>query len=424
MELFNRRVNIDNGFNVNIIGTNKFHTNLMSLYIIRPLDREEVTKNAILPLTLMRGTEKYNTNLELQRKLKHIDGSNFNFDVNKKGEKQILRFSVEYPKDEVLERKEYFTEMINLLYEIVYNPKLEYGTFLKLYIEEEKRNLENKINNKISNKSEYALNRCIEEMCKNEKFSTYEYGYIEDLEYINNVNLYKHYKNILSTSPIEMVLVGDFRENSVEKIKRIFQHERNNIINIPKEKNIISSQTKNMIYEEMSASQGELVMGYRTGICWDDELYEAFVLVSEILDGRLNSKLFKKSGQEESLAYNVYTKIYKYKSIFLINSGIDSEMLQTSIDFIRTEIDELKKGDFSQDDINISKKSVVDSIKSIENSNFLISEFFLSQVLFSDRRNIEDLIDKINNVKKEEIVEAARKLNLDTIYFLKNKGKY
>src|SRR5690606_18321816 len=123
-------------------------------------------------------------------------------------------------------------------------------------------------------------------------------------------------------------------------------------------------------------------------------------------------------------AYNVYTKIYKYKSIFLINSGIDSEMLQTSIDFIRTEIDELKKGDFSQDDINISKKSVVDSIKSIENSNFLISEFFLSQVLFSDRRNIEDLIDKINNVKKEEIVEAARKLNLDTIYFLKNKGKY
>lgn len=205
MLLKSERIKLGNGIYLNLIKTDKFKSNLLSFYFIRPLSKEEVTKNALIPLVLRRGTKNLPTNLEIEKKLEELYGSNFSVSVNKRGERQVIRFTMEWANDEYLNSNQGF-EPIEILRDIIYSPAIENDGFIKDYVSQEKENLRRRIEGKINDKRTYAIERCIEEMCRNERFSIYHLGYIEDLDGINEKNLYDHYRNILLTSPIEIFL--------------------------------------------------------------------------------------------------------------------------------------------------------------------------------------------------------------------------
>lgn len=421
MAISNERLSIGNGINLNLIKTDKFKSNLVSLYMGMPLNKGMVTKNALIPLVLKRGTNKYKNTLEVERRLEELYGGQLSLDINKKGEKHVLRFTIEGPKGFYVNDEKYFYEIISFLKEIVYDPYVEDGGFKKEYVDQEKENLKRIIEGKINDKRSYAITRCIEEMCKNEKYSIYEYGYVEDLDSIDNKNLFEHYKSVLDTSPIEIFYIGNYDNKMIDHIKNTFKMDRENIIKVPREKITATVQTKNMVHENMQINQGKLVIGYRTGIPYEDNLYSALLVFSEILGGGPNSKLFRTVREKESLAYYINSKIYKYKSIMVIDAGIDFDKFEKTLEITREQIDELKEGIFTDEDIEIAKKAIVTSLKSVTDSNYLISEFFLSQVLSNDNRSIDEMIEDILNVSREEIVEASNKVNVDTIYFLKNE---
>lgn len=421
MSLNSERIKLGDGIHLNLIKSNKFKANILSYYFIRPLTSDEVTKNALIPLVLKRGTKRYGTTLEIEKQLEDLYGADFSVSVNKKGERHILRFSMEWAGDYFSSNKSTF-EVLDLLHELIFDPCTNGNSFNKRYVDQEKKNLKNRIEAKINNKRSYAINRCIEEMCKTEKFSLYQLGYVEDLEHINEKNLYQHYKNVLETSPIEIFYAGKFDDEIVEHIKKINNHPRKDVIEIPREKIVEKSENKNMIDEKMDVNQGKLVMGYRIGIPFEDDLYDALLVASDIFGGGPNSKLFMNVREKESLAYYSGSSVFKFKSIMIVDSGIDFINYDKSVDIINEQLDLLKKGEFTQEDINISKKSMKTSINSIRDSLFLISEFFFSQILTKDYRSIEEVMEDIDNVKKNQIIEAANRITLDTIYFMNKKN--
>lgn len=422
MKLKTERINISNGVNLNITRTDKFKSNLISIYFIRPIIRDEVTKSALLPSVLKRGTKEYTNNLEIQRKLEDMYGSNLSIGVSKKGERHVLRFTIESPKKNYVKDEKHNTNLIKMINSIIYQPYLEDGVFAKSYVDQEKENLKRKIEGKINDKRNYAIERCIEEMCKNEKYSISEIGYVEDLKTINENNLYKHYLEVLETSHIEIFLVGEFEEDEIKLIADYNEKRRDNVLEIEREKITSFNQTKNMVFEDMDINQGKLVLGYRAGIPYENELYNGLLLASGILGGGPNSKLFLNVREKESLAYYIGSQIYKFKSLMIVDAGIDFKMFEKTIEIIRTNLDEMRKGIFTDEDMDIAKKTINSSVKTIIDSNFLISEFLLSHSLTKDYKGIEEIIDRINNTTKEEIVEASNKINIDTIYFLRKKN--
>lgn len=423
MGLKSERIKLGNGIYLNAIKTDKFKSSLLSWYFIRPLKREEVTKNALIPLVLKRGTTKYPNSLEIQKKLEELYGSNLSASINKRGDRQILRFTMEWANGEYLNDNDYNFETIEMLKQIIYNPFTSENGFKKEYVEGEKQVLKRRIQSKINDKRSYAIERCIEEMCKKEKFSISSLGYIEDLDGIDEFNLYEHYKEVLETSPIEIFYVGNFDDDFINYLKTNNSLERENLVSIPKEKIIPSVQTKNMIEEEFDINQGKLVLGYRAGIHYEDSLYNGLIIASDILGGGPNSKLFKYVREEASLAYYIGSKVYKYNSIMLIDSGIEFENFQQTIEIVRKQIEDMKLGNFTEADIQVSKRSIRTSTESIKDSIFLISEFFFSQLISMDNRSLEEIILDFEKVTKEEIVQASNKIIPDTIYFMKNKRK-
>ncbi|WP_427338483.1 EF-P 5-aminopentanol modification-associated protein YfmF [Caloranaerobacter sp. DY30410] len=424
MALKNIRKKIDEGVNLNLIVTDKFKSNLISIYIVRPLLRSEVTKNALLPMVLKRGTKNYNTFADIQKKLEDLFGANLSVDVTKKGERQVIRFTLEGPNDKYVLVNNLIEEMIKILNEIINNPLLENGSFLNEYVNQEKENLRKKIESRINDKKIYSVDRCIEEMCKNEKYSLYKYGYVEDLKDIDSQTLYKHYLTVLKSSPIEICVVGDINTDVVTKtFIENFEIKRDKVIDIQRESVIKEVHTKNLVREEMDVNQGKLTLGFRTNIPYEDKLYEPLLVMNNILGGGPNSKLFINVREKESLAYYIYSRVLKYKSLLIISSGIEFANYQKTLDIIKEQVEDMKLGKFSEIEIKQAKKSLITSIKSIKDNNFSLSDYYLSNILANDNRNIDEIVERIQNVSKDEIVESAKKLSLDTIYFLTKREK-
>lgn len=423
MKIENVREKLDDNVYLNLVRTEKFKTNLINVYLIRPLVREEVAKNALLPLVLKRGTQNLKTTLEINRKIEELYGSDLSISVNKKGERQVIRFTIEGPNSSFIKDDEIFSKNIKMLNEIIMSPLVEEGGFLEKYVKQEKRNLINKIEGRKNDKKTYAIDRCIEEMCKDEKFGLYKYGYIKDVEKITSKDLYNHYNKILKTSPIEINIVGNVEKEHVKQcLREAFSFDGKEVIKIPREEVKRNVKDIKKVFEDMDVNQGKLTLGYRTNILYEDVLYEAFLVANDILGGGPHSKLFKNVREKESLAYYVYSKSYKFKSIMVITSGIESKDYDKTLDIIKKQVDELKAGNFDEDDIEKSKNSIITSIKTMTDNNFSLSEFYLSQGITKDNRNISQIIEKIKNVKKDDIVNAVNNLSLDTIYFLREKG--
>lgn len=421
MVLKTEKKQLGKGFHSTNIYLDKFKSNYLAFYIIRPLSKDEVTMNALLPMVLKRGSKNYTNKILLERKLEELYGANLNISASKRGERQVIKFSIEWADEKYTNAESFDDEVFNLFKEIIYDPYLEDNEFSRDYVESEKKNLANKINNKINDKRSYAITRCIEEMCKSEPFSIYKHGYLEDLEKINKESLSKHYEKVLRTSQIEIIYTGNKKDLSLDKLIPSEYMDRENIAYVKREEILAKPYVKNQIVEELDVTQGKVVLGFRTKIAYESNYYPALLLANELLGGGPNSKLFKDVREKHSLAYYVTSNIIKHKSLMILDAGIEFQNYNKTIELINQNIKELQDGNFTTEDLNIAKKALRTSSESIVDSAKLISEFYFSNFITNESRDLEEILESIDKVSKEEVVEAINTLNLDTIYFMKDK---
>ena len=188
---------IKKGIKIHSIQTNKFKTNLIAVFLTTELNRENVTKNALIPAILRRGTENMKTTKEINQKLEEMYGAEFDCGVEKTGDNQVIKFYLEALNDNFLpEKEDLIKKSIDVLLEIVLNPLIENGKFNEEYLKSEKVNLSQLIQAKIDNKDLYAFEKCTEEMYKEKPYSLYKYGYAEDLEKLTSEEMYNYYKEL------------------------------------------------------------------------------------------------------------------------------------------------------------------------------------------------------------------------------------
>lgn len=414
-----KTIEIGKNVNLTLIPESKFKTNLVSVFISRRLNREEVTKNALLPAVLKSGCSKYKTISQLTDREEELYGAYLSAGISKRGENQILGFSILSVNEKYLDEK-ILGQSIELLNEVINNPLVVDGGFNEEYLKIEKEIRKDIIIGIINDKANYAMNRATEIMFEGEPYSISGRGYVEDLDSINGVNLYEHYKKVLKTSPIEIIVEGEFDEDEVvDLIKQKFTFERGEIIDIPKSEYYKEIEEVKQIHETMDIAQGKLVMGYRCNVDYlDKQKYYSLLLGSRILGGGADSKLFINVREKESLCYTIYSTIQKNKSVMFICSGIEAENYDKTISLIKKQLQSIKDGDITETEISNAKIGFIDSLNSLNDEIGRVSDFYFSQYIAKDNSSIEEIKDIINNVTKEDIIEAVKDVELDTIYFL------
>lgn len=391
--------------------TNKFKTNLCSIFLTLPLRKDTVTKNALLVSVLRRGFDKLKTQEEISKKLEEMYGAGFNCGVDKIGNYHVLKFYLETIDNQyTLEKENLLQEGIDLLIGIVFNPLIENSGFKKEYVKQEKENLKKILLTKKDNKAQYANERCIEEMFEGEAYSIYKYGYIEDIDEIDEKSLYEHYKKIINECKIDLFITGDSIENvKVPDIKGK-QIQKININHIPHDK-------VKVVKENLDVTQGKLIIGLNM----PKEDKEATAMYNTILGGGANSKLFQNVREKASLAYSAGSSYIKRQNTIFIKTGIEIKNYEKTLKIIKEQLEDMKNGKISDEEFNAAKKLITASIEAIPESEEDMITFYFDQRLFDDNLTVQDYLNKINNVTKEQVIQIAKKVSMDTIYFLKNK---
>ena len=414
-----KTLEIGKNVKLTLIPESKFKTNLISVYIQRKLDRNEVTKNALLPGILKSGCNKYKTLGQLTDREEELYGSYLHAGASKRGESQVLGFSILSVNEKYLDEK-ILGQCIEFLNEIINNPLVIDGGFNEEYLNIEKEILKDSIMSINNDKGNYAMKRTYEIMFEGEPYSINGKGYIEDLDNIDRVSLYEHYKEVLKTSPIEIMIEGEFEETEVvELIKEKFQFDRGNIIDIPKEEYYKEVDKVKEVKETMDIAQGKLVMGYRCNVDYlDEEKYYSLLLGSRILGGGADSKLFINVREKESLCYTIYSTIQKSKSTMMVCSGIEAQNYEKTVNLVKEQVQKLKDGDITESEISNAKIAFINSLNSLNDEIGRISDFYFSQSISKNKSDLDQIKNMINKSTKEDIVEAVKNIELDTIYFL------
>ena len=417
---------IKEGIKLHQIKTQKFKTNLIAIFLTMPISKENVTKNALLLSVLRRGSKNMPTQEKISQELEEMYGAGFDCGIDKTGDNHVLKFYLESINDKFLPQSDenMLKTSIEKVLEIVFNPLVENGEFKKEYVQQEKENVKRIIQGKTDNKARYAFDRCIEEMYKDEPYGLYKYGYIEDLENITPKNLYEYYKKMISECKIDIFVSGNIEEvkDIVEKnenIQKLQEREANYKINKIETKEIVQEKE---IKEEMDVTQGKIVIGLDLELDNEEQKYDA-MLYNAILGGTANSKMFQEVREKASLAYTAGSSYVRYKSNIFIRCGIEIKNYEKALEIIRKQLDDMKNGVFTDEDIENAKNGIISGIKSIDDEQDTEITYFFGQELTDTKTSLEQYIEKIQNVTKQEIVAVANSITINTVYFLKNIEK-
>ena len=417
---------LKDGITIHQIKTKNFKTNLYAVFLATPLKRENVTKNALLTAVLRRGTQNIPSQNEISKQLEEMYGASFDCGVEKTGDNHIMKFYLESLGEEFLPEKEELTQKcFNILLDIIFNPLIENNGFKAEYLEGEKQNLKQIIESKIDNKAKYALDRAREEMFKGQPYGLYKYGYVEDLDKITPQNLYEYYKQLIKECKIDIFYSGMLGKHKIEdllakneQLQKIAAREPKYIVNNEKTEKIEVTEERK-VEEHMDVGQGKLVIGLTVNATEKDTRFATSVY-NAILGGGANSKLFQNVREKESLAYTANSNYVRQKDTIFIRCGIEIANYDKAYNTIKKQLEDMKKGNFSEEDIENAKKLIIESVQSIPSEQDTEITYYYGQELADTFTTIEEYIQKIQNIDKNQIMNIANKTVINTIYFLRD----
>ena len=419
---------IKQGIKLHCIDTDKFKTNLMAVIITIPLNRERITVDSIIPAVLKRGTANLKTQEEISKKLENMYGASFDCGIEKIGDNHVIKFYLESLNDNFIPQNSgtsTLKDSIDLLLDIILNPLTANNKFKDEYVEAEKNNIRLLIESKIDNKDQYALNRCIEEMYKDKPYGLYKYGYSEDLEKINSENLYNYYLELINTSKIDILISGELEKEEIleiiknnENIEKLKERKPNYIVNNEQTEDKTKVQEKE-IEEKMDIGQGKLVIGLDVELTDYNSKFPVS-MYNVILGESATSKLFQNVREKASLAYTARSNYVRQKNNIYIRCGIEIENYEKAVKIIKEQLEDMKNGKFTKEDLQNAKKYMISGLQSVQDEQDSEITYYIGQELSGKLTTFEEYIEQVNKVRIEDVKNAANNVNINTIYFLRN----
>ncbi|MCY9189646.1 EF-P 5-aminopentanol modification-associated protein YfmF [Bacillus mojavensis] len=407
------------GLTAHIVETEKFKTVSLIFKMLAPLTKEQVTKRALFPHVLLRGTESRPKTAELRSYLDELYGTSVSADLSKKGEQHVITFRLEIPNEKYLKDQTPLLEKgLQLLAEIVFSPALEAGVFQSQYVDQEKRTLKQRIQAVYDDKMRYSNLRLIQEMCKNEPYSLHVNGEIDDVDAITADQLYETYRNAIQKDQLDLYVVGDVDRKQVQAAIDQYFHTEERALETFVNNHSEQPEPKEVIDEE-DVKQGKLNIGYRTNITFTDQDYSALQVFNGMFGGFSHSKLFINVREKASLAYYAASRIDSFKGLLMVMSGIEVKNYKQAVSIIAEQFQAMKNGEFSEEDISQTKAMIRNQVLETIDTAYGLSEFLYQQAAAQVDIPIEDFLANIERVTKEDIIKVGEKIQLDTTYFLK-----
>ena len=401
--------------NVHLIKNKNFKKNIIKINFKRKTNRSEMTKLNFLTHLLLLSSKKYKTERIILNRAKELYDMSEEAFVNIYGNATILCFRFTFLKDEYTEKNNSL-QVLDFINEILFNPNVKNNKFDKKSFEIAKSEVIDEIKTYQENKNAYSRIKMLEYMDKESPAAIETIGTLEDLEKITPENLYDFYLDVFKNSTIDTFVFGDIEKSKLSFLNNKGIKQKINYVYKSK------PSTLKTYIERDKINQSRLVIGYNILDLTATEAEYALQIYLYILGLGPNSKLFINVREKESLCYSISVTARYVNSLMMITAGIDANNFDKTVALISEQIEAMKKGEFQIKEIASAKLSIKTSYQDIlENPYTIINSYESTAYLGYD--SIKTRINKIDAVTKEDIIQVANKIKINTVFLLEGKKR-
>ena len=409
---------ISNGVEGVYVPCEKFKKSVLSVSFFMPLDKITATGNSLLSGLLTRGTKEYDNYTKINARLNELYGASISSYTGSIGDMQQVVFKVSCINDKYC-GEEVLSKAVALLTEMIFNPLMQDGLFLKKNFDSEKRLLIESIENDLNDKRKYALQKLSKVLYKDELCENSSKGDYEVAKTLSESDAVEAWKNLLNNAFVRIVLCSAEKNESIfDLFKSEFDKLNRSVVKENITKKHIRKENVKVVDEFMDVTQGKLCLGFSVDSDHSDKSHATLRVLTDIIGGGTYSNLFTNVREKQSLCYYCTARPNNLKGTIVVDSGILNENREDAQMSILKEIADVKYGGIDEERLNISKKSLCDSlVTSVEDSIFEIDTWYAVR-LFAEDDSIEGYKKAIEAVSLQDVLSLAETIKLDSIYFL------
>lgn len=410
---------LQEGVTLHFIPTEKFTTNHIKVRFSAPMQKETVAARVLAANILEMGNMDYPTSQLIRKHLAGLYGASFSTSVSRFGEVHIVDLNLSYVEESSLLEPENLTEKIlDFLLSCLTKPLLSENGFSSTIFEVEKKNLLSYLESEVEDNFYHAdveLNRLFFEA---ESMQIPRVSTVELVEKVTAQQAYQAFIDMLTLDRIDIFVLGKVDQIVVtRKLEELGFTYRNPTLNFE------YRQSPSVIVKEKAerkvANQSVLELGYTLQTVYNDVNYPTLLVFNGLLGGFAHSKLFTKIREKDGLAYTVGSQFNIFTGLLRIYAGIDKENRLKTLRAIHKELSRLKQGKFTEEELDLTKKMLLHAATISEDSGKQLIEQAFRQVVFGKRyMTPEEMMEQVQAVSKGEIMEFAKTIQLQAIYFL------
>lgn len=420
-EIFTKNTAV--GVRFHSIFDSRYKTEYLSIYFSMPLNVVNASYATLSSRVLQRGSVSFPSMKSISNALDENYAASLGAGTFKNGESEVFSVNLVTVKDRYsLSGEEIFRRGIEILTDFVLNPLVSDGGFLREYFDSEKQNLIDSINAKINNKVSYSHSRFISHMCCDEAFATASDGDIETVKNADRCKVFEFYRQMIKSAPCDIFYVGEKNpEEVIDLIRGLFGDRED--VDFPKTEVITEQRSLKRITETLDIAQGHLWIGFRTGITYSSPDYLSLVLFNMVLGGNVTGKMFMNLREKMSLCYTCHSSLDSVKGLLSAYAGIDSANAEKTEKAFFEQLDKIRAGDISDDEISDAKKSFANRMREIIDNPSLLATWHFIRLQSGALRDPASDAENIKQICREDIVRIANEIVPDTVYLLAGRGE-
>ena len=413
-----------NSFNVHTIKTDKFKTSHVEVIFRDIANKDEMGAYSFLADMLSQSSKTYPRKKDLITRFEELYKIIVYATTLRVGNVLDFHVSLDFINPDYINDKNYVEEVIKTLFDIIENPNVTNDEFDLKTFNIVKERLKREINSLKENPMKQSIKEAFKAMNADTPTSYELLGNLESLEKITPSSLYKTYKNLRKNFKVDIFLIGNLEmDDTVSLIKKYFKNRYiiENKLNLM----VDNKEIKRLVVKSMASDnvQANLVMIFNLKKLTEIEKNITFNVFNYLYgNGGLTSKLYQSIREKNSLCYAISSMYLKYDKLLLVHISLEQANVKKATSLVKKELKNMQVGNFTEEELKDAINNMIVSLDMAQDNNVSIINNYVFHV-FDNLPMPEERVEMFKNIKKEDVINVAKKVKLNTVFTLEGRNK-
>ncbi|TXT17370.1 MAG: hypothetical protein FD133_1428 [Erysipelotrichaceae bacterium] len=393
-------VNTNKADNIQIIVQDKFKDVHFSIRYMTDNKEPEVTMRNLLTYLMTDRNENHPTKQSVNLKTDELFALSYDVKTMAYGTKHVMdmKFTT---LSERYSKEPHLSDALDFIVNCIKKPLINDETFA-----EAKQNMSSSLKRIYDKPNTLAALKAYALGAGDEPLSVFSQGRADILNRITIDDLKSYLKKMLVEDDVFVIGIGQIDLKYLDVLRTMFPKQNDEIC--------ASYCLSNKPYKEDQSSkrikQTSLVSLYTMGTNNTDPNYMSYRVMSYLLGTLPNSLLFTEIREKRNLCYSIYSNLMHYDGVLSIHTGISKNQRDLVLELIAEQIEVIKNDGFTESLFLSAKSLLKNNIISIEDDVYSWINMSFSAWLLNKSFVIEDYLHEIDQVERQDIINAAKSL--------------